>query len=196
MSKRPESDETLVNRLLPSSNSDPADRVTAWQEWYDRSGEMSVLGFIKVKNDTSEQDMDILQEAMLTAFVETERGNYRPRVGIPFAAYVKGIARTKIREVRRRTRRLISIEEMSPAQFETDQPQLEAVIERQERREALRLGLSKLSHYRRQVLEGYLRGDSTSEIAETLGMSEALVRQHKSRGLRSLREMDILSALH
>lgn len=156
MSRRPESDETLVKRLLPSLNSDPADRVTAWQEWYDRTGAMSVLGFIKAKNDTSEQDMDILQEAMLTAFVETERGHYRPCVGIPFAAYVKGIARNKIREVRRRTRRLISIEEMSHFQFETDQPQLEAVIERQERREALRIGLSKLTQCRRQVLESYL----------------------------------------
>lgn len=190
MNARPESDEILVQRLLPSRNSDPKDRATAWKEWYHRVGEASVLGFIKAKNDTAELDMDIFQEAMLTAFVEIERGRYEPRTGVPFTAYVKGIAHNKIREARRRTWRFMPLEDAPESYLESNDLHLDLAIERQEQSEALFAGLATLNHSRRQVLEGYLHGDSTTEIAETLGITEALVRQHKCRSLRTLREMD------
>ena len=74
----------------------------------------------------------------------------------------------------------------------SSEPRPEAVVVRQEERASLRVGLSRLTQCRRQVLEGYLGGRSTTEIADRLGMSEATVRQHKSRGLRNLREMDVL----
>ena len=193
MNVRPESDETLVKRLLPRANPDARDRLMAWGEWYARVGAGSVLAFIRAKNDTAELDMDIFQEAMLTAFVEVERGRYEPCVGIPLTAYVKGIARNKIREVRRRTRRLLPLEDAPACWLESGQPHPDTAIEFQEQRYALRAGLSALTHYRRQVLEGFLRGDSTIEIAQALGMTEELVRQHKSRGLRRLREMNILT---
>jgi RNA polymerase sigma factor (sigma-70 family) len=193
MNVRPESDETLVKRLLPRANPDARDRLMAWSEWYARVGAGSVLAFIRAKNDTAELDMDIFQETMLTAFVEVERGRYEPCVGIPLTAYVKGIARNKIREVRRRTRRLLPLEEMPECWLESSQPHPDTAIELQEQRYALWVGLSALTYYRRQVLEGFLRGDSTTEIAQALGMTEELVRQHKSRGLRRLREMNILT---
>jgi RNA polymerase sigma-70 factor (ECF subfamily) len=142
--------------------------------------------------------MDILQEAMTIAYVEVERGRYEPRVGIPFAAYVKGIARNKIREARRRCRRYVLLEDMSEylasrSLLAGSEPRPEAVVVRQEERASLRAGLSRLTPFRRQVLEGYLGGRSTTEIASTLGLSEAAVRQHKSRGLRNLREMGVLA---
>lgn len=193
MNVRPESDETLIQRLLPQVNRDPEDRATAWSEWYASVGEAAVLNFIKAKNDTTELDNDILQEAMLTAFVEIERGRYQPRAGVPFTAYVKGIARNKIREARRRTWRLVAIDDMPECLLESNDPELEMVVERQEEGQALQIGLARLPQYRRQVLEGYLNGGSTTEIAETLGMTEELVRQHKSRGLRSLREVQFFS---
>jgi RNA polymerase sigma factor (sigma-70 family) len=150
------------------------------------------MAFIRVQNNTPELDADILQEAVITAYAEVERGRYEPRDGIPFAAYVKGIARNKIREARRRARRLVPLNDT--AEFEDGRPQLEIVIEHHEQRDSLRTGLSKLTPHRRQVLEGYLKGHTTAEIAQTLGMSEESVRQHKCRGLRSLRRMDILAA--
>jgi DNA-directed RNA polymerase specialized sigma24 family protein len=52
--------------------------------------------------------------------------------------------------------------------------------------------LSQLSAQRRQVLERYLVGDSPAEIADRLEMSEALVRQHKHRGLRRLQQITLL----
>jgi RNA polymerase sigma factor (sigma-70 family) len=189
---RPESNKVLINRLLPSTNRDPKDRATAWEEWYANGGRSSVMAFVRAKNDTREPDADILQEAVITAYAEVERGRYEPRDGVPFAAYVKGIARNKIREARRRGRRIVPLEDTS--EFEDDRPQLEIVIERHEQRDSLRTGLAKLTPDRRQVLEGYLKGHTTAEIAQALGMSKESVRQHKSRGLRSLRRMDILAA--
>ncbi|MBN1811904.1 MAG: sigma-70 family RNA polymerase sigma factor [Anaerolineae bacterium] len=192
MNARSESSEVLIKRLLPSTNCDPQDRAIAWEEWYANGGRSSVMAFVRAQNDTQEHDADILQEAVITAYAEVERGRYEPRDGIPFAAYVKGIARNKIREARRRGQRLVPLDDTS--EFEDDRPQLEAVIERQEQQSSLHTGLSKLTPDRREVLECYLKGHSTAEIARALGMSEESVRQHKSRGLRSLRRMEILAA--
>jgi RNA polymerase sigma factor (sigma-70 family) len=188
MMARPESDEVLVKRLLPSTNGNPASRAAAWREWYTQVGEASVLGFIRAQNDTSEADMDIFQEAMLTAFVEVERGRYRPHLNVPFAAYVKGIARNKIREARRRTRRFVPLEDSPQSEIESDE-HLEAVVEYQEQQDTLQASLAKLTQNRRQVLERYLQGNTTAEIAQSLGITEALVRQHKSRGLRRLQQL-------
>jgi RNA polymerase sigma factor (sigma-70 family) len=190
MNGRPESDETLVERLLPGRNGNPEDRATAWHEWYIHGGEAAVLGFIRAKNDSPEPDADILQETMLAAFLETERGRYRPHEGVPFAAYVKGIARNKIREARRKPR-LLSLDEELYFLPESDYPQLETVVEHQEQAEALQGGLTELTPDRRRVLSRYLDGHSTTEIASALGMTAELVRQHKSRGLRHLRELPV-----
>jgi RNA polymerase sigma factor (sigma-70 family) len=203
MWSRPESDEALVKRLLPSWNADPRDRALAWAEWQERIGEASVLKFIRSNNNTNEPDEDVYQDAMLIAYLEVERGRYEQREGVPFTAYVKGIARNKIREARRRERYRVSLTDLTQI---AEKPagetapaaatrQIEAALEHRERRSALRRGLEDLPPQRRQVLERILDGVSTNEIAAELRISEELVRQHKCRGLRSLRQMDHLQHL-
>jgi hypothetical protein len=86
MRAQPESDEALVKRLLPSANPDPEDRARAWAEWHRRWGGEAVLKYVRLANNTPESDEDILQDAMLTAYVEVERGHYEHRAGIPFTA--------------------------------------------------------------------------------------------------------------
>jgi len=184
---RPESNTVLVERLLPGANSDAQDRAAAWGEWYANGGGSSVMAFIRTQNHTPEPDADILQEAVITAYAEVERGRYEPRDGVPFAAYVKGIARNKIREARRRAQRLVPLDDA--AEYEDNGAQPEVIADRQEQRDSLRTGLSHLPPDRRWVLESYLSGHGTTEIAEAMGMSKESVRQHKSRGLRSLRQM-------
>ncbi len=188
------SDEALVKRLLPDVNPDPQDRTYAWDEWHTCVGNESVLKFIRTKNDTAEPDEDILQDALITAYLEVERGRYEYREGIPFTAYVKGIARNKIREARRRTYRPHGsfetcevLEEYLPA--DTDQRQLEEVLERYEEHEALQEGLAQLPDNRRQVLERYIQGERMAEIAEALEISEELARQHKRRAVLSLQNI-------
>ena len=186
-----ESDEALVSRLLPRNNHSPEDRARAWAEWHARLGGQAVLSYIRAANNTAEAHEDILQDAMMTAYVEVERGRYEHRAGIPFTAYVKGIARNKIREARRRNRHWEPLEEVhhlraGPAR------ELETVYDRREEGRALRRGLAQLPDRRREVLEAILGGESPSEIASRLEMTEESVRQHKHRGLRRLQEMTLL----
>jgi RNA polymerase sigma factor (sigma-70 family) len=146
-----------------------------------------------VTNDTATPDDDIVHDAIATAYEQVEGGRYEPRLDIPFTAYVKGIARNKIREARRRGRRFIPLDDTEYIDGDTG-VRLETVVERREQRDSLRTGLSKLPTGRRLVLEGYLQGHTTAEIATALDMTEESVRQHKCRGLRSLRQMDVLAA--
>ncbi len=191
MMGQPESDEALVSRLLPNNNHSPEDRARAWAEWHARLGGQAVLSYIRAANNTAEAHEDILQDAMMTAYVEVERGRYERRAGIPFTAYVKGIARNKIREARRRHRNWEPLEEgLQPRANSTRE--LETVYERREERRALWRGLAQLPDRRRQVLEAILGGESLSEIAHRLDMTEESVRQHKHRGLRRLQEMTLL----
>jgi RNA polymerase sigma factor (sigma-70 family) len=184
-----ETDNVLVRRLLPRTNRDPKDRAAAWNEWYHQIGASAVLAFVRVKNDTPEPDMDIVQDAMMIAYTEVERGRYEPRAGIPFTAYVKGIARNKIREARRRSRRYVLVDEIPEWQSVGEGHALEVRAERREEAAFLHAALPALPDCRQRVLRQYLNGRTTAEIARTLGMSEDAVRQHKCRGLRSLRQL-------
>jgi RNA polymerase sigma factor (sigma-70 family) len=185
MWSRPEIDEALIRQILPSSNPDRHARASAWAEWQATVGDAALRKFIQANNYTAEPDEDILQETMLTAYLEVERGSYQLRTGIPFTAYVKGIARNKIREARRRQVIWLPLEEIHLPMGV--QRQLEIQMEYREEHRTLHRGLEHLTVLRRQVLEGVLNGESTAEIAAGLAMSKDLVRQHKSRALRSLR---------
>jgi len=181
---RLESSEALVARLVPDTDGDPADRAVAWEEWYASSGVTAVLAFVRITNNTPEPDAEIVQEAIATAYVALERGQYKQRHGLLFTAYVKGIARKKIRETQRRTWRTVLLEETLPAAVESA-PRMEKLVERREQLALVREAMTHLPEGRRQVLERCLLGQSTRDIADVLGLSEAAVRRHKSRGVRS-----------
>lgn len=182
--------EDLLERILPGRNADPQDRAYAWAEWQAGYGELVLARYVRAHNNTPEADEDIIQDTLITAYLSVERGSFLPRDGVPFSAYVIGIARNKIREARRKERFHAALDD-APEALERClvgeiQRQPERAIERREQRDLLRSGLSRLPAARRQVLEHYLSGASTGEIASHLSMSEALVRQHKCRGLRAL----------
>ncbi len=89
---------------------------------------------------------------------------------------------------------MILVEEI-PAYYKTSTHRdPERRIERQEQMEHLHAEMEKLPPHRRKVLEGYLNGHSTVEIATMMGISTDSVRQHRCRGLRSLRKQMV--ALH
>jgi RNA polymerase sigma factor (sigma-70 family) len=179
-----------MQRILPQHNPDQQDRVSAWSEWQERYGEQALAGFVRARNSTRETDEDIIQESLFTAYLGVESGRYQPREGVPFIAYVIGIARNKIREARRRERRLSDLDldsdEARLPHHASLQRQPERAIERREQIERLWSGIARLPAARRQVLERYLSGASTGEIAGSMAISEELVRQHKCRGLRAL----------
>ena len=185
----PESDEALVQRLLPSHNPDRDDRARAWSECQSGLGDTAVMRFIRTINNTTENDEDILQDALLTAFQEVERGRYCQQAGVPFTAYVKGIARNKVREARRRQRGWVELEEAHPAPESIEPRHLEAFVERQEQAHLLQRSMEALPIDRRRVIERLLSGHSTAEVAGSLAISQDLVRQHKCRGLQLLRHL-------
>ncbi len=190
-------DEVLINRMLPGQNDDRQDRAQAWTEWQASTGEAVLARFVRAHNNTRETDDDIIQDALLTAYLGVERGHYQPRDSVPFVSYVIGIARNKIREAWRRERHRADLdeerEELGLPVTGGWQRQPEHAIERREQRSLLQNGLSRLPVARRKVLEYYLSGASTGEIANRMEISEALVRQHKCRGLRTLQQ-DLRSA--
>jgi RNA polymerase sigma factor (sigma-70 family) len=191
------SDKAWGKRLLPDDGLDQqdqgcAERACAWTEWQQGAGELALRKFIRVHNTTTEPDEDIAQEAMLTAYLAVERGDYRPREGVPFMAYIKGIARNKLREARRRGREWVALEddsESSPerAALRTAPRQTEVDVEQRERRASFWRCLAHLAQDQRQVLQRCWQGESTREIARAMAISEEAARQHKSRGLRQLR---------
>lgn len=190
MVSRPITDEALIRRMIPASSPDRKDRAQAWAEWQESAGAAALARFVRARNSTGEADDDIIQDTLLTAYLRIESGQYVPHEGVPFTAYVIGIARNKIREARRRGRRYTGLdddrEDFLPQLEDAPQRQPERDLERREQRDLLHSGLSRLSAARRAVLEQYLSGASTDEIAEQMSISEALVRQHKCRGLRAL----------
>lgn len=190
MDARPKSNEALERKLLPSMIPDRDERARAWTEWHVSVGKMSLLKFIRTHNTTNEPDEDILQEAMLTAYIEVERGRYQPREGVPFTAYVKGIARNKLCEARRRGRVWLTLDDgvAEPLTGDRLERPLESAVERREQDRLLARGLAMLPAEKRQVLERYLCGESTGEIAASMAITEDLVRQYKCRGLRQLRQ--------
>jgi len=183
----------LAERLLPANTPNRAERTLAWDEWQQRCGSEVVRKYIRFRNFSSEADEDIFQETMATAFQEVERGRYQARPGVPFTAYVKGIARNKIREAQRRGRRLPSVPLDDVAFFLPASPaqQPEVAYEKAKQQAVLNDGLEHLTDNRRQVLKRFMRGEGTSEIAAAMQISEDLVRQHKSRGLRRLRQLAV-----
>lgn len=185
-----QSSRRILMRILPRFNDDRSDRAMAWSEWQESCGGHILMRFVRARNNTRETDDDIIQDTLLTAYLGVESERYQPREGVPFAAYVIGIARNKIREARRRERHLTDLDEREeeiglPGKISM-QRQPERVIERREQREQISNGISRLPEARRQVLESYLAGASTGEIAGRMAISEELVRQHKCRGLRAL----------
>ena len=182
MEMQPEPNDALVTQFIE-------DRETAWTEWYETAGVTAVKAFVRTINDTSETDEDITHEAIATAYIEIRSGRYEARSGVPLAAYVKGIARNKVREARRRAWRTQPLEATPPAILAGDATRLEALIERREEMSLVRNGMARLSLRRRHVLEGYLNGQTTEEIADSLGITCEMVRQHRCRGVRNLQEM-------
>ena len=183
----------IVSRLLPANNPSRKERVQAWNEWQLQYGSGALRKFIRIRNYSAEADEDIFQDTMVAAFQEVERGRYEPRQGVPFSAYVKGIARNKIREARRRGQRLplVPLEKVAFLLADSSNHQPEVAFEIARKQSQLYNGLKMLPDNRRQVLKRFIRGEGTAEIARAMEISEDLVRQHKSRGLKRLRQMAV-----
>jgi RNA polymerase sigma factor (sigma-70 family) len=171
-----------IHRLLPQENPDDDDRAEAWQHCWEVIG-AQVQRYIRYSNRTSTEDSEIFADSMAIAYLEVERGNYQVRTGVPFTAYVKGIARNMILEAYRRDRRSVPL----PDFFDRPDPyDVESAFEQHEQRETLNTHMDALPPRRREVLRLFCEGHDTAEIATHLGIREDLVRQEKCRAIQQL----------
>jgi RNA polymerase sigma factor (sigma-70 family) len=176
-----------ARQLLPAENPDPEARAEAWQTCWEAISP-PVLKYIRLKNGTSADDHDILADAMTTAYLEVEGGRYEYRAGIPFTAYVKGIARNLIRDTYRHERRNTPLDDDGehPHLIDDSTP-LEDLIAAGQAREAIRQVAAELTPRRRDVLLLYSEGYDTAQIAARLDISTDLVRQEKTRAIKHLK---------
>jgi RNA polymerase sigma factor (sigma-70 family) len=200
-----ESDEALVQRLLPQKNSDSSDREAGWNEWCGSLSGVRVRRRIRQLKRNNEPVFetvdDLFQDAILSAYVAVESGRYEYQAG-KFTAYVKRIALYKFLEALRRATSDVYVEpgdgwerienRFQPRDGELKRPP-EIAFERRQEHETLQGYLRMLHPRRAEVLAFHFEGCTTREIAMDLGISEELVRQDKRRGLESLRQMGILT---
>jgi len=174
----------VVYRLLPRHNPDPEDRAVAWDQWLNSGGADPVRKFIRWSNGTDTDDDEILQEALITAYLKVEQGEYELR-DVPFTAYVKRTAWYKIMEASRRHAGSVPLDEAAEIADERSDTER---VEYWREHEALRTALAELPPRRSRVIVLYENGYSTAEIAQELRINEDLVRKEKSLGLRQLRD--------
>ncbi|MBK9751403.1 MAG: sigma-70 family RNA polymerase sigma factor [Chloroflexi bacterium] len=184
-SSLPVSLHSLVLRMLPVRNEDPADRIRAWNEWLSFGGSDPVLKFIRWSNGTTTDDEEILQETLILGYLKVERREYQDR-NLPFTAFLKKIAWYKIMEASRKHAGQVPLDDFYEVLAEEGEEH--EVAEHWKEHEALHQALAQLPPRRARVMVLYEDGYSTAEIAQHLGIKEELVRKEKSLGLRQLRD--------
>lgn len=186
MAYSPESDEALVKRLLPDHNHNPADRNAAWGE-LDSSYHENLRRFLRQWMTSDAEVEEIYQDTLITAFMNVENGQY-VYTGVPFLAYLKAIARNKVLAERRRTGRWVELDDdlASPGE---DRQQPEHLLETREAHAEVMAAIAQLSHKTQRVLLGVMQGKPNSEMAQEFDMTEEAIRQHKSRGMRTLQQL-------
>jgi RNA polymerase sigma factor (sigma-70 family) len=182
----PESDVALVMRLLPETNGNDGERNLAWGE-VDVRYRDQLSWFIRQWITSEAEAEEIYQDTLITAFMNVENGRYT-YTGVPFAAYLKAIARNKMLAERRRTSRWVELDEDIPSLDENTGSRPEACIESREEWEGMMSAIDELPNKMRRVILGVLDGKENDELAEEFDTTEEAIRQHKSRGIRSLQQ--------
>lgn len=126
---------------------------------------------------------DVVQETLLT--VHGARRTYDPTR--PFAPWFYAIASSRLIDVLRRERRIMSREMLSEAV-----PEAPAVDERETELDvdAIRAAVASLPGRQRAVIEGLkFRDESVRDVAGRMNMTEAGVKATAHRGYRTLRRL-------
>lgn len=180
----PEVDKALAEQM-GKGNPDAARDAAFWQ-WAIFGPDMirtRVARCIKQPVDSAVVE-EIAEEAFASAYKAVLNGKFEYH-GKPFTAFVIRIALNKLNDRRRRREPLEYICLDDAAEIEGCE---DDAFERFERREEIFSRLRRLSARRRDILIRTIVYDqSYAEIAASLGISEDLVRQEKSRGLRDAR---------
>ncbi|MCB9853585.1 MAG: RNA polymerase sigma factor, partial [Phycisphaerales bacterium] len=164
----------------------------AWREFFRRYGPM-LLGFARRSGFSEADSQDVVQEVLLAvhkAFTQMESPFDRTRG--KFKSWLRGVARHKVQDMRRRRARQAVTER--EASLMIDQALLDRDFEFEWRRALL---IDCLVETSRQIdpavyqaFELYaIRGESPAAVAKLLGISRNAVYISKSRVLKTARQV-------
>ena len=180
----------LVERILPVFNPNEADRKAAWDELLSECCSR-ILRYIAVINDTSIPHEDILQDAILTSYVNFESGKIRKpfEYDSQIPAYIRTTASYKVLEAFRYSKgseHLVSIDDCDVASS-SNQRHIESVVADRETLQEVWDTLKTMSDKQFRVLSLYLvDGLSAAEIADEMGLTVGHVRVIKHRAMKAL----------
>ncbi len=177
----PEKPETDEASLIQAARSDPRAFGPLYEHYLAR-----IYRYLRARTATDEAAADLTQQVFLKALAALP--NYHPR-GLPFAAWLFRIARNTAIDRYRRSRDLLSLENLHPSLEPRGEANPEATLLQQEQLERLRVLLEKLDADKRELLALRFAGQLTSsEIGLVVGKSEEAVKKQLGRILHSLKE--------
>lgn len=182
MVPRPESDKALTDPVDPACQ----ELISAFVTWVAAEGG-SVQHYVasRLSQPAESQEVrEVVQDAIYRTYAAICRGNFEDRGQGAFTAYVMTTAQRLLVNEYRHSKRYIAFAEFDEHMGGEADP-----ISDFERRDFIRYLLEQLRPRRREVLQRhYFDEQSYAEIAAELAISEELVRQEKSRGLREARQ--------
>ncbi|MAE40154.1 MAG: RNA polymerase subunit sigma-24 [Psychrobacter sp.] len=144
--------------------------------------ENSIRAFVRALQPSLSDADDVMQETFLT--VSRKASTFK--LGTNFVAWACGIARLKVLENYRQKKRANVLSEPAISALAEDAPSLESLSERQD---ALEECLEKLTPKVRELLwRRYSRRQSSTEMAEAVGMTSNAVRVALSKARVALRD--------
>ena len=175
---------TLIHYLMVNSQKKENEEPTPTEEvqlLFVRN-ENAIRAFIRALQPSLSDADDVLQETFLT--VSRKASSFE--IGTNFTAWACGIARLKVLENFRQTKRANVLSEKAIIALTEDVPSPESFKEREQ---ALEKCIAKLPSKLRDLLwRRYSRRQSSDEMAEALGMTSNAVRVALSKSRVGLRD--------
>ena len=175
---------TLIHYLMVNNQKKENEGLTPTEEvqlLFVRN-ENAIRAFIRALQPSLSDADDVLQETFLT--VSRKASSFE--IGTNFTAWACGIARLKVLENFRQTKRANVLSEKAIIALTEDVPSPESFKEREQ---ALEKCIAKLPSKLRDLLwRRYSRRQSSDEMAEALGMTSNAVRVALSKSRVGLRD--------
>ena len=173
----------------PEDGNEAPDATEAIQLLFVRH-ENSIRAFVRSLQPSLSDADDVMQETFLT--VSRKAGTFEP--GTNFVAWACGIARLKVLENFRQTKRANVLSEAAMIALTDDAPSPQSMIEREG---ALEGCLQQLTPKMRDLLwRRYSRRQSSTEMAEAAGMTSTAVRVALTKARKALRDCINLQIPH
>ena len=180
---------SLLMMTAPEDGNEAPDATEAIQLLFVRH-ENSIRAFVRSLQPSLSDADDVMQETFLT--VSRKAGTFEP--GTNFVAWACGIARLKVLENFRQTKRANVLSEAAMIALTDDAPSPQSMIEREG---ALEGCLQQLTPKMRDLLwRRYSRRQSSTEMAEAAGMTSTAVRGALTKARKARRDCINLEIPH